>query len=514
MPLPKALARSATPMLTICWRMLTVSPAWAARVLAIEALSSRERKAIAKAVPRSWFISPRSKTGTESGQPPAGDGWQGLDRLPPAAEPDAGEGHDDEGARHGRQEAQELLDEEIDRDGGRREGQGGPRGCPGWHRGCCGRRRRRCRTWPASTPSTLGSWLTMMRKAAAVMYPVMTARETNWMTTSALRRAPEEHHGGDQDEDEGQHDELLVVRQSHRQVSAEQEDRAGIGRPEHQEARAGEDRPGDRPDRGGVDAELDREAGDHGVGHALGEIEEGDVDAGLEVAPEVARTGIPVGSRTSGMRSRSVGRRSGGAVLMGASVGRWGCGGRTGQLSLRRLAGFSQSRAWASRRMPGMRSAKGLVSRASQQRGLVEARRRCCPGTSGRHCRAGCSASCANSDHVEGLGVVPEAEDLVDVDVAGDVLLVGDAAPPVRRTSRRRGRSCISAARRAAIGAVTSPASRVVRVERLDVAVEVGRAGRADAQGVDLRDGKAVEVVELHRVQRAGTARRASAGGS
>ncbi len=99
-------------------------------------------------------------------------------------------------------------------------------------------------------------------------------------------------------------------------------------------------------------------------------------------------------------------------------------------------------------------------------------------------------------DQVEAGGVGPEAEDFVDVDVAGDVLPLGDVVVPVRQPLRPVDADQFD------VKPVGHGGLDVRLGECGDVLVEIRGTRRADAEGVDLGPGEAVAVVELDRRER------------
>ena len=102
--------------------------------------------------------------------------------------------------------------------------------------------------------------------------------------------------------------------------------------------------------------------------------------------------------------------------------------------------------------------------------------------------------------HVERFGMGPEAEDFADIDFAGNVDVMGKAAKPILEPIRSERFFHLGA--EAPLDRLNGRLGAVVMFKGADVFVEIGRAGRPDAQGVDLRAGEAVEVVEDHRAER------------
>ena len=98
---------------------------------------------------------------------------------------------------------------------------------------------------------------------------------------------------------------------------------------------------------------------------------------------------------------------------------------------------------------------------------------------------------------VEGFGVGPEAEDFGDVDLAGDIHVVGNAVVPVVAPVLAEGLA--HGVAEAGFDGGDGGGGVVVVVEGADVFVKVGGTGGAAGKGVDFGAVEAVEVVEDYR---------------
>jgi len=99
-------------------------------------------------------------------------------------------------------------------------------------------------------------------------------------------------------------------------------------------------------------------------------------------------------------------------------------------------------------------------------------------------------------DEVEGLGVGPEADDFADVDLAGDIDVMGQPFVPMVAPIRAEGPGHLGA--EAIFDGRDGGGNIVVMLKGANVFVEIGRFGRAAAQGVDFGAGEAIEVVKDH----------------
>ena len=100
----------------------------------------------------------------------------------------------------------------------------------------------------------------------------------------------------------------------------------------------------------------------------------------------------------------------------------------------------------------------------------------------------------------EGLGVGPEAEDFGDIDLAGDVVEIGEAAPPAGAPVGTEDGGHLGA--ETGFDGGDGGRDVVVVFQRGDMFVEIGGLGGAATEGVDLGTVQAIKVVELHRRQR------------